>query len=85
MLVPVAEVLELRSSCTEILAQYQVLLLKIGRCHPFRIESAKFCSEGVNCSNVDLSLIKSLCAIFINGSRKLSEMPVFDCVSTLFI
>jgi hypothetical protein len=38
----------------------------------------KFCSGGVSWSKVALSLIKSFCTIFINGSRKLSVMPVFN-------
>jgi len=45
----------------------------------------KFCSVVVNCSKVALSLIKSFWAIFINGSRKSSAMPVFNLVSTLLI
>jgi hypothetical protein len=44
-----------------------------------------FCSVGVNCSKVALSLIKSCSAIFINGSRKLSAMPIINLVSTLLI
>ncbi len=42
-------------------------------------------SSGVNCSKGFLSLIKRCCTIFINGSRKLSAMPVFNLVSTLLI
>ena len=45
----------------------------------------KFCSVVVNCSKVALSLIKSFCEIFINGSRKLSVMPVFNLVPMLLI
>jgi len=44
-----------------------------------------FLSSGVNCSKVFLSLIKRCCAIFINGSRQLSAMPVFKLLSTLLI
>jgi len=45
----------------------------------------KFCSVVVNCSKVASSLIKSFCAIFINGSRKLSAIPIFNLVSMLLI
>ncbi len=48
-------------------------------------EVHNFCTPGVNCSKVFLSLIKRCCAIFINGSRKLSAMPVFNLLSTLLI
>ncbi len=44
-----------------------------------------FLTEALALEQVFLSLIKRCCAIFINGSRNLSAMPVFNLVSTLLI
>jgi len=49
LLVPMAEVLELKSSCIEILAPCQVLLLGICRCLLFGSETTRFVLKVSEC------------------------------------
>ncbi len=70
------------SICTEILALCLLLQSEICRCLQFRKVSTIVSPYVLT---VQKSLIKRCYAIFINGSRKLLAMPVFNLVSTLLI